>query len=65
MANDAVFERLAEAVVNGDEEAARRAAEEVIKSGADPLEVIEKYLSPAMRRVGEKFLRSCGAGFLS
>lgn len=44
-----------EAVVNGDEEAARKLSEEIVKSGADPLDVIQNYLSPAMKRVGEKF----------
>ena len=55
MAQQAIFEKLSEAVVNGDEETARKVSEEIVKSGADPLEVIERYLSPAMKHVGEKF----------
>jgi len=55
MPKEVIFEKLMEAVTNGDEESARKVSEEIIKSGADPLEVIEKYLSPAMKRVGEKF----------
>lgn len=55
MAKEAILEKLKEAVMNGDEERARRVCEEIVKSGADPLVVIEKYLSPAMRLVGEKF----------
>jgi corrinoid protein of di/trimethylamine methyltransferase len=55
MSKEVIFEKLMEAVFNGDEEAAKKASEEIVKSGADPLEVIEKYLSPAMKRVGEKF----------
>jgi len=52
---EAKFEQLAEAVINGDEEAAKSLAAEIVKSGADRLEAIERYLSPAMQRVGEKF----------
>jgi len=55
MTGQDAFEKLAEAVVNGDEDTAKKMAEEIAKSGANPLEVIEKYLSPAMKRVGEKF----------
>jgi trimethylamine corrinoid protein len=55
MSREVMFEKLAEAVVNGDEETAKKVSEEIVKSGADRLEVIEKYLSPAMKRVGEKF----------
>jgi corrinoid protein of di/trimethylamine methyltransferase len=50
-----MFEELAEAVMNGDEETAKKVSGEIVKSGADRLQVIEKYLSPAMKRVGEKF----------
>jgi trimethylamine corrinoid protein len=55
MPREAIFEELAEAVMNGDDETAKKVSEEIVKSGADRLEVIEKYLSPAMKRVGEKF----------
>jgi len=55
MPNEINFEKLVDAVVAGDEETARRMSEEIVESGADPIEVIEKYLSPAMKRVGEKF----------
>ena len=55
MPKEAKFEQLAEAVINGDEEAAKSLAAEIVKSGADRLEAIERYLSPAMQRVGEKF----------
>jgi trimethylamine corrinoid protein len=55
VSKESVFERLSEAVINGDEELAKRASQEIVKLGADRLEVIEKYLSPAMKRVGEKF----------
>jgi corrinoid protein of di/trimethylamine methyltransferase len=55
MPKEGMFEELAEAVVNGDEETAKRVAAEIAKCGADRLEVIEKYLSPAMKHVGQKF----------
>ena len=55
MPKEGMFEELADAVVNGDEETAKRVAAEIAKSGADRLEVIEKYLSPAMKHVGQKF----------
>ncbi len=50
-------EKLKELVISGQEEAAEKTAIEILKAGADPLEVIEKTLSSAMRLVGEKFER--------
>jgi len=55
MPNEVNFEKLVDAVVAGDEEAARKTSEEIVESGADPIKVIENYLSPAMKRVGERF----------
>ena len=55
MPEEVMFQELAEAVINGDEETAKKVSGEIVKSGADRLEVVEKYLSPAMKRVGEKF----------
>jgi len=55
MHREDVLERLRDAVVRGDEETAKKLSEEIAKSGADPLEVVERYLSPAMRLVGQKF----------
>jgi trimethylamine corrinoid protein len=48
-------ERLRNQVIEGQEEDAQKTAREIVNAGADPLEVIEKYLSPAMKLVGEKF----------
>jgi trimethylamine corrinoid protein len=48
-------ERLRTEVSEGREEDAEKTAREIVNAGADPLEVIEKYLSPAMKLVGEKF----------
>jgi corrinoid protein of di/trimethylamine methyltransferase len=48
-------EKLRNLVIEGEEEAAEKTAREIVDAGADPLEVIEKYLSPAMKSVGAKF----------
>ena len=48
-------ERLRTQVTEGREEDAEKTAREIMNAGADPLEVIEKYLSPAMKLMGEKF----------
>jgi len=50
-------ERLKEFVISGKEEDAEKTAIEILKAGADPLEVVEKTLSSAMKLVGEKFER--------
>lgn len=50
-----VLESLRDAVINGDEETAEKLSEEIVSLGVDRLEVIEKYLSPAMKLVGQKF----------
>jgi trimethylamine corrinoid protein len=48
-------EKLKRFVIEGEENAAQETALQILKTGVDPLEVIEKYLSPAMKAVGEKF----------
>lgn len=50
-----VLENLRDAVINGDEETAKKLSEEIVNLGVDSLEVIEKYLSPAMKLVGQEF----------
>ena len=52
---DDVFERLMKAVLDPNPEAAASAAEEVLKSGVDPLEAISKGLSEGMKVVGRRF----------
>jgi len=54
---EGLSERLRNQVIEGQEEAAEKTAREIVNAGADPLEVIGKYLSPAMKLVGEKFER--------
>jgi len=50
-------QRLKEFVINGKEEDAAKTAADILKTGMDPLEVIEKTLSSAMKLVGERFER--------
>jgi len=47
--------RLRSAVLNCDVASAERAAREAIKVGIDPVEAIERGLTPAVREVGELF----------
>ena len=49
--------KLKEAIVSCDEERAKEAANDILKIGLDPIEVIEKNLTPAMKTVGERFER--------
>ena len=55
MCPENLSERLGTQVAEGREEDAEKTAREIVNAGADPVEVIEKYLSPAMKFVGEKF----------
>jgi corrinoid protein of di/trimethylamine methyltransferase len=52
-----ILNSLREAVLNFDVEAARRAAEEAVKTGIEPTEAVHKALAPALKEVGEKFHR--------
>ena len=55
MSSETLSEKLKRLVIEGEEDAAQETALQILKTGVDPLEVIEKYLSPAMKSVGEKF----------
>jgi len=48
-----IFRQMSEAIVAGDREAARRLAEEAVRSGLDLPEVIEQGYVPGLQRVGE------------
>lgn len=48
-------ERLFKAIVDGDEELARAAAEELLRAGWEPREILSEVLVPAMQRVGELY----------
>jgi corrinoid protein of di/trimethylamine methyltransferase len=49
-----VFEKLRKAILNYDSEAVKKAAQEVIADGLDPLQAINT-LTETLRQVGEKF----------
>jgi len=55
MDREAIFEDLFSAIVDVDEEKARRAADELVREKIDPLEGIEKGLSKGMDVIGEQF----------
>ncbi len=48
-----IFRQMSEAIVSGDREAARRLAEEAVRSGLDLAEVIEQGYVPGLQKVGE------------
>ena len=55
MSSETLNDKLKRFVIEGEENAAQETALQILKTGGDPVEVIEKYLSPAMKAVGEKF----------
>jgi len=55
MLREDVFEQLRDAVIRGDEQTAKKLSEDIVRAGADALQVIERYLSPAIKLVGQKF----------
>lgn len=52
-----LFDRLKTAIVEGDEEQAKKAATEILQSGVDPLIAIEQVLTASAKTVGDKFER--------
>lgn len=46
---------LAQAVIDGQAEEAKEVADQVVAVGANPLEVVEEVLSPAMDEVGRRY----------
>ena len=61
--NEDAIEVLKKAVLDGDEDTAKKAAEQIVKSGLDPIEIIQKHISPTLKLVGEKY--ECGEFFLT
>jgi corrinoid protein of di/trimethylamine methyltransferase len=45
--------KMSEAIVSGDGQAARALAEEAVRAGLDPLEVVEQGCVPGLHKVGE------------
>jgi len=52
-----LLDRLRDLVIAGDRERIGAAAEQALAAGMQPLEIIGRGLSPAMREVGERFRR--------
>jgi len=50
-----IFEAMAKAVIEGDEEKAVALAREALAKGIDPIEAIEKGFSEGMKEVGRRF----------
>ncbi len=48
-----IYPKMTEAIVAGDREAARRLAEDAVRSGLDLVEVIERGYVPGLQKVGE------------
>jgi corrinoid protein of di/trimethylamine methyltransferase len=49
------WQPLYEAVLSGDAKTARTLTEQAIATGADPLEIVNQYMVPAMDEVGRRF----------
>ncbi len=55
MADDRLYEQMAQAVIDGLPDRARQLAEEALSQGIDPLEAINRGYKPGMDVVGEGF----------
>src|SRR5512137_2711304 len=51
------LQKLFEAVVNGDAQAARTLTEQALNEKMDPVELVNKAMAPAMDEVGKRFER--------
>ena len=58
--DDDFFDRIADTVIDGDDDECIRLIEEGLENGMDPLDGVEKGLVPGIRQVGEDF----GAGVI-
>ncbi len=58
--DDAFFDRLADTIIDGDDEECVRLIGEGLTNGLDPMEGVEKGLVPGIRQIGEDF----GAGVI-
>lgn len=57
MEDEVLIKRLANAVVEGNEDDAKKAAEDALRSKMDPVHAIERGLAAGMKEVGERFGR--------
>jgi corrinoid protein of di/trimethylamine methyltransferase len=55
MPHDQILDKLYNAVIEGDETLARKATDEAISSGIDPVTIVQKGLSKGMDVIGERF----------
>jgi corrinoid protein of di/trimethylamine methyltransferase len=62
MNQQAIFENLAEAIIDGDQNAAKENAQKAVNEGLDPLVVVDQGLSKGMEVVGALFEK--GEAFL-
>jgi corrinoid protein of di/trimethylamine methyltransferase len=62
MNQQAMFENLAEAIIDGDQNAAKENAQKAVNEGLDPLVVVDQGLSKGMEVVGARFEK--GEAFL-
>ena len=49
------LQKLHDAILNGDAKAAKAVTEAALAENADPLELVQKYMVPAMDEVGKRF----------
>jgi corrinoid protein of di/trimethylamine methyltransferase len=54
---DALLEKMSESIVTLNRAMTIRMVEAALRKGVDPLEIIERGLSPGMRSIGDKFQR--------
>ncbi len=57
MSEQEILERLREAVIRADGEAAEFSAKEALAAGVDPIRAVEEGLATGLREVGERFSR--------
>ena len=49
------LQKLYDAIVSGDAKAANTLTQQALSEGIDPLELVNKYMVPAMDEVGRRF----------
>jgi corrinoid protein of di/trimethylamine methyltransferase len=57
MSDESIWEKLFNAIMNGDKSGLEQAVGVALKEGIPPSEIIEKGMSPAMKEVGDRFAR--------
>ena len=57
MADESIYERLKAAMITAEANKLLAAIEDAFQQGIEPLDIIDKGLTPAMREIGERFRR--------